>query len=152
MMELIFVIVILGILAGVAIPRLTATREDAIITKARSDVASIRSSIKTIRARRVLEGNPGYSPSLLDASLTATNNSAKDSGPLFVGILDYPIQAKNDKNHWRKIASSRTGVETYQFQINGSDSVDFDYDPVSGTFDCNHTKQSTKKNCAKLTE
>ena len=34
MIELIFVIVILGILAGVAIPRLAATREDAEIAAA----------------------------------------------------------------------------------------------------------------------
>ncbi len=41
MIELIFVIVILGILAAVAIPRLAATRDDAEISKAASNMATL---------------------------------------------------------------------------------------------------------------
>ena len=40
MIELIFVIVILGILAAVAIPRLAATRDDAEVAKAASNIAT----------------------------------------------------------------------------------------------------------------
>jgi len=40
MIELIFVIVILGILAAVAIPRLAATRDDANIAKAATEIAT----------------------------------------------------------------------------------------------------------------
>jgi len=40
MIELIFVIVILGILAAVAIPRLTATRDDATIARSATDLAT----------------------------------------------------------------------------------------------------------------
>lgn len=40
MIELIFVIVILGILAAVAIPRLAATRDDAQVSKASTDLAT----------------------------------------------------------------------------------------------------------------
>ena len=40
MIELIFVIVILGILAAVAIPRLAATRDDAEVSKAATNVAT----------------------------------------------------------------------------------------------------------------
>ena len=41
MIELIFVIVILGILAAVAIPRLAATRDDAEIAKAATNVTTV---------------------------------------------------------------------------------------------------------------
>ncbi len=41
MIELIFVIVILGILASVAIPKLAATRDDAKISKAASEVSTL---------------------------------------------------------------------------------------------------------------
>ena len=41
MIELIFVIVILGILAAVAIPRLAATRDDAEVSKAATNVATV---------------------------------------------------------------------------------------------------------------
>ena len=45
MIELIFVIVILGILAAVAIPRLAATRDDAEISKVASNVATAVSDL-----------------------------------------------------------------------------------------------------------
>ena len=54
MIELIFVIVILGILASVAIPRLAATREDAEISAA---VANIRTLVSDASAYYVVKGN-----------------------------------------------------------------------------------------------
>lgn len=45
MIELIFVIVILGILAAVAIPRLAATRDDAKVSKLATNVATAQSEI-----------------------------------------------------------------------------------------------------------
>jgi len=45
MIELIFVIVILGILAAVAIPKLSATRTDALISKTAQDIMSGASEI-----------------------------------------------------------------------------------------------------------
>lgn len=48
MIELVFVIVILGVLAGVAVPRFMATRSDAQVATLRSDAAS---ALKTIVAK-----------------------------------------------------------------------------------------------------
>lgn len=45
MIELIFVIVIIGILAAVAIPKLSATRDDAVDAKVRSNVATCLSDL-----------------------------------------------------------------------------------------------------------
>ncbi len=45
MIELIFVIVILGILAAVAIPKLAATRDDAKVAKGASEVATVVSDV-----------------------------------------------------------------------------------------------------------
>lgn len=47
MIELIFVIVILGILAAVAIPRLAATRDDAKISKVATDASTLISDISS---------------------------------------------------------------------------------------------------------
>ncbi|MCI7501935.1 MAG: prepilin-type N-terminal cleavage/methylation domain-containing protein [Campylobacter sp.] len=54
MIELIFVIVILGILASVAIPRLAATREDAEISAA---VANLRTLVSDATAYYVAKGS-----------------------------------------------------------------------------------------------
>ena len=47
MIELIFVIVILGILASVAIPKLAATRDDAKVSKALNELAMIKGDMAT---------------------------------------------------------------------------------------------------------
>ena len=60
MIELVFVIVVLGILAAVAIPKLAATRLDAQIAKGRSDIASVRSAIVTERQAWLIKGESRY--------------------------------------------------------------------------------------------
>ncbi len=56
MIELIFVIVVIAILSAIAIPKFAATRDDAIIAKARATVASVRSALATERQKRILRG------------------------------------------------------------------------------------------------
>jgi len=64
MIELIFVIVILGILAAVAIPKLAATRDDAKLSTARSNLATCISDMGALYtaqgslAASDLSGNP----------------------------------------------------------------------------------------------
>ena len=65
MIELIFVIVILGILASVAIPRLAATREDAEIA---TTVANLRTLISDINAYYVVKGEFNTIPNPANAT------------------------------------------------------------------------------------
>lgn len=57
MIELIFVIVILGILAAVAIPKLAATRDDAKISKVQSDAATLIGDLGTAYTSKGTWGN-----------------------------------------------------------------------------------------------
>lgn len=52
MIELIFVIVILGILAAVAIPRLAATRDDASVSAGAADIATLYTDMGTFYTSR----------------------------------------------------------------------------------------------------
>ena len=74
MIELIFVIVVIGILATIAVPKFAATRDDAKITKAIAAVGALRSAIATERQKRILRGN-------YDA-ITATEA---------IALLEYPL-------------------------------------------------------------
>jgi len=56
MIELVFVIAVVGILAAIAIPKFAMTRNDAVITKAKTTVAALRSAIATERQKRILKG------------------------------------------------------------------------------------------------
>ena len=81
MIELIFVIVILGILASVAIPRLAATREDAEISAA---VANLRTLLSDVSAYYAVKGSFG------------TNSAARNSTIKWNEITNVPLKPKND--------------------------------------------------------
>jgi general secretion pathway protein G len=57
MIELVFVIVVIGILAAIAIPKFAASRNDALNIKAKTTVAAIRNAISTERQKRILRGD-----------------------------------------------------------------------------------------------
>ena len=57
MLELIFVIVVIGILAAIAIPKFAATRDDALMTKGLTTLSSVRSAISTERQKQILRGD-----------------------------------------------------------------------------------------------
>ena len=85
MVELVFVIVIIGILSAIAIPKFAATRDDAEVSKGRAEVAAMRSAIATERQKRILSGDfdnilAAEVPGLLQYGL-----SSKWSGLTFTG-------------------------------------------------------------------
>ncbi|WP_060825557.1 type II secretion system protein [Sulfurospirillum cavolei] len=137
MIELVFVIVILGILAAVAIPRLAVTRDDAMIARGKAQVAAIRSGIAMQRSRNMLQGNAqanGFSPSNLDAIAAESN----DGDNLFftaagnaANILEYPIiSTAGSDGQWVK-----TGVNAYAFRVMGV-AHPFAYNNATGAFTC----------------
>ena len=135
MIELVFVIVVLGILAGVAVPRLAVTRDDATIAKMRGDLASIRSGISLKRGEEQLKGKSAW-PDL--------NSSGSD---MFGNVLQNDLTASTGKNGWKV----KTRNQTYEACVAG-ECVDFTYYQVAdraknikaGTFDCDHSKPACK--------
>ncbi|MCI7361927.1 MAG: type II secretion system GspH family protein [Campylobacter sp.] len=87
MIELIFVIVILGILASVAIPRLAATREDAEISAA---VANLRTLVSDVSAYYVVKGSFDGAKwkDLTNAPVSNSENAFGTSTSLKVGGKD----------------------------------------------------------------
>ena len=129
MIELVFVIVVLGILAGIAVPRLAATREDAQIAKIRGDVAAVRSGISLRRAENLMKGDVAW-PEL---------NVTKNDKTLFANVLQQPIYEGSDKNGWKK---NDDGSFTARV---GGQSTTFNYNRNTGVFDCDHSKALCKK-------
>jgi general secretion pathway protein G len=121
MIELIFVIVILGILGGIAVPRLAGTRTDAHITKGRADVAAIRMSIAMTRSENLLSGN---------AQFPADLGSNPDK--LFENIFTQPIVAGSatDQGRWRA-----GNANQFIFRVATTD-ITFTYIPATGVFNC----------------
>lgn len=95
MVELVFVIVVIGILAAIAVPKFAATRDDAQITKGLATLAAVRSSISTERQKQILRGEFGGITSLRPGStgvFTKFNNDT--NGSL---VLEYDVESCQDR-------------------------------------------------------
>jgi len=97
MVELVFVIVVIGILSAIAIPKFAATRDDAIISKARAEVAAMRSAIATERQKRILRGD--------------FTNIANSDVP---GLLEYGLSSK-----WSGLTFTHNG-QSCAFSVTGN--------------------------------
>jgi general secretion pathway protein G len=148
MVELIFVIVVLGILASVGISKMAVTRDDAIVAKGRSQVAAIRNALTLVRSQNMLQGNGAKWPTVLDDATASTDGQELFDGNGTAVLMDYPLYAKaNSDGHWTKTAAS-----TYNFRVMGV-TVPFTYVSSSGRFDCTHgTANDAQKYCKNLTE
>ena len=152
MIGMIFVIVILGILSAVAIPKLAATRDDAEVAKIRTDVSSIRSAIISERQTRLIRGESFYIPQLDDAS-------SADKQELFDGnithqVLTYPVISSLDPITSNPVSGKwiKTGFNNYMVNAGGT-IIPFTYYPTqvvdttptpdivyrAGSFDCNRS-------------
>lgn len=134
MIELVFVIVILGILAAIAIPKMAATRDDAQIAKGRSDVAAIRAAIVSERQGRLLQGQSSYI-----TALDGVSSNLFDGPDANHTLLQYGIAPQDANGHWRKANGK------YIFKVLNVDN-EFTYNSADGTFSC-----TSGTYCGKLT-
>ena len=145
MIELIFVIVVLGILSSIAISKLAVTRDDAIITKGRSQVAAIRNAIALAKSIQMMEGNATLYPSTLDDGSGTKLFDISGNG---IKLLDYPIYTKDADGHWKKGSSANT----YLLKVMNTD-VKFVYNSSNGNFDCHGQNTGVADTyCKNLTE
>ncbi|MDT8338183.1 MAG: prepilin-type N-terminal cleavage/methylation domain-containing protein [Sulfurimonas sp.] len=125
--ELVFVIVVLGILTSIALPKLSDTVVQADIAKGRGDVATIRSAIANERQGQVIRGITTYIPRLTPSTASTTLFTGDGAGRT---LLLYGITKGTDSGEW-----NITGDNVYTFTV-GSTSTTFTYNPDAGTFTC----------------
>ncbi len=154
MIELIFVIVVIGILSAIAIPKLAASRDDAVLVKGKSQVAAIRSGIAMQKSKRLLEGKTPPIPRTLDKN-TSTIQDLFHGGD-YGEILEYGIQGGTKDGNWEKTSATATATAPqdidYNFHIEGV-SVKFTYHSKTGIFDCNTSSDAPNADiCKDLTK
>jgi len=105
MIELIFVIVIIGILAAVALPRLAGVQDDALISSEKSGIGAARSAVIALRGKALARGHD-FNMTVLDKGNNAitveakiTNNSKSNGdGTLEFSTTKYPYQLSLDSS------------------------------------------------------
>lgn len=144
MVELVFVIVIIGILASIAVPRLAATRDDADITKAAATVASVRAALSTERQLRILRGDFTAITSLNAGGGAFSTFSADGNGvsrPVLEGTVG-SCKDGDDTDCWN-VADA-----VYTYVMPSGISGDVDFTLANGQFTCD----TSDANCKKLTQ
>ena len=138
MVELVFVIVVVGILSAIAIPKLTVNRDDAEITKAGATLASVRNAIATERQKRILRGDFTSIGDLGD-STNAFDKFDTDG----TDVLIYPIKncaGDTSTSCWKRANSTSY---KYHFPISGT----ADFVLQNNRLDCD---SSDTADCARL--
>ncbi len=135
MIELVFVIVVLGILATIAVPKFAATRTDAQISKGRADISSIRSAIMTERQSRLIKGDSSWISQLSKNDTTLFTNNK---------LLLYGVTSGKGDGHWE-----RTATNKYTFHVGGKDCT-FTYNSSNGAFSEGNASDDSSSICKKL--
>ena len=143
MIELIYVIVIIGILSAVAIPKFSGTKNSADITKGRAEVSSIRSAIITDRQKFLIRGDNSYISKLCTS--TTAEKIFDTNGTSSRKLLAYGIVAGTADGKW----SQNGSCESFNYKVNALD-IQFDYNNTSGSFTCDRTDANTGDICKKM--
>lgn len=125
--ELVFVIVVLGILTSIALPKLNDTVVQADIAKGRGDVATIRSAIANERQGQVIRGITTFIPRLTPSTASTILFTGDGAGRT---LLLYGIREGSGSGEW-----GITIDNVYSFTV-GSTSTTFTYNSNAGTFTC----------------
>ena len=125
LIELIFVIIVIGVLAAVALPKFTEALNQADIGKAKSTVTAIRSGLQVYKNKHILLGQQPY-PSSLD----------RGTGKLFDVVLPDGITPSNESGGWSKSGN-------YYIFHTASGNIAFKYNNADGSFECEPNSPTT---------
>jgi general secretion pathway protein G len=129
LIELVFVIVVIGILSAIAIPKFAGIADSAYLTKAQDTLATVRNALMTERQKRILRGN---FTSISDLSLTDSGaqspyvfdrfSSDGRTPAVYISLFEYPIEgcaSATQRACWKKI-SSNPAIYAYRFSNVGT--------------------------------
>lgn len=142
MVEIIFVIVIIGILAGVAVPKIFVGREDAYRVKLQETVALIRSGIENYKVSQAFDRKSSKAPKGLCVNAAKEVdycfNNFQEKDRFFAAVLKKPVKFGKKSGNWDELNQSPTkNIETFIYYINNNQKgYVFQYNNAKGSFKC----------------
>ncbi len=136
MIELVFVIVVIGILAVVAVPKLAPIISDAKMAKARDTLSAVRSSLATERQKRILRGSFTQISDLGDSTYAFSYFDNNTTLP----VLEYKIEncSNGQTSCWTRVDATH-----YKYMFSGSG--DAKYKLLKSRLVCDNDAADCKK-------
>jgi len=133
MLELVFVIVIIGVLSAIAIPKFDATAKMAQMSKGKNTLSIVRSAIATERQKSILRGTGSTTISIYNAPGRVFTRFTDENG---TRILDNDLPDCTEIGCWHA-----TNNLIYAFYTDGSNCI---YKLVNNRFEDNTTGGCTE--------
>ncbi len=153
LIELIFVIVIIGVLASVAIPKFKNLTTHAKSSGVKSVVTSVQSSIDNIHGKWIINDNYIWDPdgdgntNLNNEGYPTSLDSGKDETSLFKYVLKIPVPSCGGRTQscWKEYDDNR-----YEYIYNSNKILKIDYNATAGTLECIDGVGITKEECEQI--
>lgn len=110
LIELVFVIVILGILAAVAVPRLAGVQDDATVAAEEAGIGAVRTGVQGMKSKAILSAGQDFNITLTKKD--GTTSSAKITAA--TDITNNNINKLSANSDWKStsVASNATDKDT----------------------------------------
>ena len=153
LIELIFVIVIIGLLAVVAVPKFINLTSHAKTASIKSVISSVQDSIENIHAKWLVnedfvwDADGDGNSDLNDNGYPEKLDSGKDENKLFKYVLKIPVYACGNKTQscWKEYDDNR-----YEYIFNSDKILKIDYNDTKGLLECVDGDGVTKEDCEKI--
>ena len=153
LIELIFVIVLIGVLASVAIPNFLNLTKHAKTSAIKSVISSVQTSIDEIHGKWIIDDNFNWQP-LNSGSCTLNSNGYPDKlddgsgeSELFKCVLKIPVPACGGRNNG---CFEEYEDNKYKYYLAQDKILKFEYNSTNGTIECLEGDGVSKEECKKI--
>lgn len=117
MIELVFVIVIIGVLSGVAIPKFIGSKGQADIAKGKSALYAVRAALSSEKQNRFMNGDTTAITDLSSVDGYAFNKFSANKDGVSNPVLEYPVKNCITSGCWSKAAGDEDNPDSYIFHL-----------------------------------
>jgi prepilin-type N-terminal cleavage/methylation domain-containing protein len=144
LIELIFTIVIIGLLAAIAVPKFVNLTFHAKKTSLKSTVATVQSAIDEIHGKWIIDDNFKWEHSLTDEGYPEKLDDGAGTKKLFSYVLKSPIYSCSNKKSGCWIESSD---KVYDYYFDPNTYLRLEYNNTSGLLECKNGGGITQEEC-----
>ena len=140
LLELIFVIVIIGLLASIAVPKFLGVETSASKAKAKSTISAVESGVENIHGMWIVDNNFNWNSSCDFNDTTGYPKTLDtDTDNLFSCILKKPVLScnylYNDSTKYTNCFEENE-TNTYKYYFTPTDYIAIRYYEENGSFEC----------------